>query len=100
VSREIKEKDIAWSDMILVMEDKQSTRINERYRHLELPIMHVLDIADEYEYLDNHLIEILSVRIDAILKSEWQIWRFIYFSHPDNHRYHTMMQCNNIFLSK
>lgn len=63
--RQIKEKDISWATMILVMEDAHSDRIQELFRHFDLPEMHVLHIEDEYDYLDAELVEMLQERIDG-----------------------------------
>ena len=64
--RQIKENDISWANIILVMEDAHSGRIQELYRHCDIPEMHVLHIEDEYDYLDDELIEMLHDRIDGI----------------------------------
>ncbi|MFZ6052567.1 hypothetical protein [Halocola ammonii] len=68
--RQIKENDINWSDEIFVMEDDQKARISESFRQLDLPQIHVLHIDDEYDYLDEDLIEMLEGRINSILKVE------------------------------
>ena len=65
--RQIKERDIEWSDLIFVMEDGQGTRISREFRHLELPEIEILQIEDEYEYLDEELIEMLTDRINSTL---------------------------------
>lgn len=69
--RQIKENDINWSDLIFVMEDGQGARISGNYRHLDLPPINVLHIEDEYEYLDDELIELLTERINSTLRFEW-----------------------------
>ncbi len=71
--RQIKDKDIEWADFIFVMERNQSARISKSFRHLELPDMEVLQIADEYEYLEPALIEMLIDRINATLESAYNI---------------------------
>ncbi|PZX46327.1 MULTISPECIES: protein-tyrosine-phosphatase [Algoriphagus] len=65
--RQIKERDIEWSDLIFVMEDGQGNRISGAFRHLEIPEIEVLQIEDEYEYLDEELIEMLTDRINSTL---------------------------------
>ncbi|MFH4158177.1 low molecular weight protein tyrosine phosphatase family protein [Acinetobacter bereziniae] len=53
-------KDIAWADMIFVMEQKHKQNIKEKFPQ---PLQHkkviVLDIPDEYPYMDEALIEFL-----------------------------------------
>tara|TARA_R110002072_G_scaffold143053_1_gene288977 strand:+ start:360 stop:704 length:345 start_codon:yes stop_codon:yes gene_type:complete len=71
--RQIKDKDIEWSDLIFVMEDGQGARVAVNYRHLNLPPISILHIEDEYEFLDNELIELLTERINACLKVEGHI---------------------------
>lgn len=71
--RQIKEKDIAWADLILVMEREQASRIRKTYRHMELPDIEVLHIADEYDYRDPELIEMLGERVNAVLESVYGI---------------------------
>jgi protein-tyrosine phosphatase len=65
--RLISEKDVLWSDLILVMEDKHKTRIRKLYRHLSLSPIEVLDISDDYDYLDQELIDILENKVNFIL---------------------------------
>ncbi|MGL1887146.1 MAG: protein-tyrosine-phosphatase [Reichenbachiella sp.] len=65
--RQIKERDIEWSDLIFVMEDGHKGRISGTFRHLELPELEVLHVPDEFVYLDTELIEILTDRINSTL---------------------------------
>jgi predicted protein tyrosine phosphatase len=71
--RQLSEKDVIWSDLILTMEDKQKARIKELYRHLDLPPIEVLYISDDYEYLDPALIELLEEKINSILMTLFKI---------------------------
>lgn len=71
--RQIKERDIEWSDLIFVMEDGHGSRVSGNFRHLELPEIEVLHIEDDYEYLDNELIEILNDRINSTLRIVYKI---------------------------
>jgi protein-tyrosine phosphatase len=43
------------------------------YRHLELPAIEVLNIADDYEFMDNELIEMLTDRINNTLRIVYKI---------------------------
>jgi len=66
--RKISEQDIVWTDLIFVMEHGQKARILEAYRHMHCPAIEVLNIEDEYEYLDEELIELLRDRMNESLK--------------------------------
>lgn len=72
-NRQIGDRDIIWSDLIFVMEDGQASRVSGVFRHLGLPPIHVLNIPDEYEYLDEELIDLLTDRINSTLRIEWGI---------------------------
>lgn len=67
---QISESKIEWADTIMVMEDPQKVRIREQFRHLHLPPIFVLQIEDEYEYMDEELISILQERIPETIKYE------------------------------
>ncbi len=52
--------DISWADVIFVMENKHKSRLKAQFnRLLEYKTLHVLDIPDEYQYMDEELVEIL-----------------------------------------
>ena len=52
--------DIAWADKIFVMEQKHKSRLQAQFpRALQYKEMIVLDIPDDYRYMDEELIEIL-----------------------------------------
>jgi predicted protein tyrosine phosphatase len=67
-SRQISDKDINWSDLIFVMEQGYGARILGAYRHLDIPPIENLHIDDDYEYLDDILIELLRDRINSTLR--------------------------------
>ncbi|WP_287908323.1 protein tyrosine phosphatase [Acinetobacter sp.] len=53
-------KDIAWADMIFVMEQKHKQNIKEKFaQQLQHKKVVVLDIPDDFPYMDEELIEIL-----------------------------------------
>lgn len=62
--------DIKWSSVILVMEDKHRKRIlaafpdETRYKPL-----HVLDIPDDYRFMELDLISLISSAVDPIIES-------------------------------
>lgn len=71
--QQIKDRDIDWADLILVMEDDHRRRIFDTFRQMELPTLEVLHIEDEYEYLDEELIEILHDQINKTLSVTYNL---------------------------
>ncbi|WP_338763531.1 protein-tyrosine-phosphatase [Bernardetia sp. ABR2-2B] len=66
-NRKITEKDIEWADLILVMENDLKQKIKKIYSHLEIPEIEVLNIPDEYEFMDEELIGLLIEKISSFL---------------------------------
>jgi predicted protein tyrosine phosphatase len=61
-------KDIAWADVIFVMEEEHKNRLKADFnRMLSHKPIHVLDIPDEYQYMDPNLIEELKSTVSPIL---------------------------------
>lgn len=71
--RKISENDLNWADLVFVMETGHRSKIRGLYRHLELPTIEVLNIADDYEFMDEELIEILTDRINDTLRIVYNI---------------------------
>lgn len=66
--RSIRSSDIAWADVILVMEDKHRQRILAQFPgELKFKPVHVLDIADDYRFMDAELIELLRAATEPII---------------------------------
>ncbi|TQV74359.1 low molecular weight protein tyrosine phosphatase family protein [Denitrobaculum tricleocarpae] len=52
--------DIRWADLILVMEEKHKSRIRAEFRdEVRFKALHVLDIPDDYAFMDPELVEII-----------------------------------------
>jgi predicted protein tyrosine phosphatase len=69
--RKVSEADIEWADVIFVMEDKHKSRILSDFRTAAAhKSLYVLDIPDEYKYMDPDLVEQLQVSVSAILGLE------------------------------
>lgn len=66
--RKISEKDLHWANLVFVMEDDHKATIRNLYKSINLPIIEVLGIPDEYEYMDEELIELLKSGINETLK--------------------------------
>ncbi len=60
--------DITWADIIFVMEEKHKNRLKADFsRMLTHKTIHVLDIPDEYQYMDSDLIDELESSVGSIL---------------------------------
>ena len=60
--------DIKWADIIIVMEDKHRAQLISRFpSDLKYKDMHVIDIPDDYQFMDPELIEELRSAIDPLL---------------------------------
>jgi predicted protein tyrosine phosphatase len=60
---------LGWADHVFVMERKHLDRIRQYFPDIDKtkPIM-VLDIADDYQFMDEELVEILKNRLSAFLE--------------------------------
>jgi predicted protein tyrosine phosphatase len=64
----ISEQDLRWAETIFVMEEKHKSRLVAEYgRIVENKPIHVLDIPDEYKFMDPELVEELERSVNAIL---------------------------------
>jgi len=66
--RRLTAADVAWADVIFVMESTHKQRLLERFRAdvADRPV-HVLDISDEYRFMDPELVELLETGVNAAL---------------------------------
>ncbi|WP_090609430.1 low molecular weight protein tyrosine phosphatase family protein [Parapedobacter koreensis] len=56
----VSEKTIQWADLILVMEKRHKQHLQEKFGNwIEEKDIRILDIPDEYGYMDPELVEIL-----------------------------------------
>lgn len=66
----ISSEDIRWADIIFVMEKKYRSRLVAKFsRVLGRKSIHVLDIPDEYKYMDKELVMELEARVGVYLLS-------------------------------
>jgi len=67
----VSENDLRWSQVIFVMEEKHKSRLlAEHSATLEHKPIHVLDIPDEYKFMDPELVEQLTASVARILGFE------------------------------
>ncbi|MBC7917669.1 MAG: phosphotyrosine protein phosphatase [Rhodoferax sp.] len=64
----VSEADLAWADVVFAMEEKHKSRLLAEHRDVigSKPI-HVLDIPDEYKYMDPELVEQLRTSVGETL---------------------------------
>ena len=60
-------KDIAWADIIMVMEERHKAIIKQQFHPREYKKIIVLDIADDYAYMDAELISLLQASVPPYL---------------------------------
>lgn len=66
--RRIREGDLAWADLVLVMERKYAARIRAVFADVdEMPRIESLEISDDYEFMDPELIELLRDGVEQVL---------------------------------
>lgn len=63
-------EDVRWADLILVMEDKHKSRLVAEFTRLMVgKRIHVLDIPDEYKYMDPELVQQLKQAVEPLLNA-------------------------------
>lgn len=67
--RTLRQSDISWADMIMVMEDKQMRRLRADFpQAFVFKNVHLLDIPDDYRYMDPELVQLLESAIAPLLE--------------------------------
>jgi predicted protein tyrosine phosphatase len=66
-SRRVSDGDLKWAEIVFVMEKEHRSALKKRFEGIELPSIEVLDIPDEYEYMDPRLQEVLRLTLDPEL---------------------------------
>ena len=65
--------DIGWADLVLVMENKHRQRILADFPgESKYKPMHVLDIPDEYRFMDAELVELICSAAEPLLRHEME----------------------------
>lgn len=66
--KHISVEDVQWADLILVMEEKHKSRLVAQFtRLIDGKRIHVLDIPDEYKYMDPELVQQLKEAVEPLL---------------------------------
>ena len=64
----VKAADISWADVIFVMEKKHKNRLVAKFTGLlDFKPIYILDIPDEYKYMDSELISELEQKVQPYL---------------------------------
>lgn len=64
----VSEADIRWADHIFVMEEKHQSRLRATFgRVIECKSIHVLDVPDDYKFMDAELVELLTGSVSDFL---------------------------------
>jgi predicted protein tyrosine phosphatase len=67
----VSESDLIWADVVFAMEEKHKSRLMAAHRALLTgKTIHVLDIPDEFKYMDPDLVEQLRYAVGDILGLE------------------------------
>jgi len=65
----INAKDIQWADIIFAMENKHKDRLKASFaRLLQYKKVIVLDIPDEYQYMDAELVEVVKASVEGYIE--------------------------------
>jgi predicted protein tyrosine phosphatase len=68
---QVSTEDISWAHVILVMEEKHKSRLKAEFtRLLNNKPVHVLDIPDDYRFMDPELVEMLEQSVNSLLGLE------------------------------
>ncbi len=66
--RSVSAADIRWAEHILVMEHEHKVRLKEKFREeMHHKKIHVLDIADDYQFMDPDLVALIELRVGMVL---------------------------------
>lgn len=60
-------KDIEWADTIICMEYKHQDQLQRIFNRNSLPTIVVVNIPDEFKYMDSELVELLFAEIDEVV---------------------------------
>jgi predicted protein tyrosine phosphatase len=64
--RVVTRNDLEWADIVFIMEQEHRARLRDRVGRFDCEL-HVLDIPDEYAFMDTELIALLEERVEVYL---------------------------------
>ncbi len=66
--KQVNVSDIQWADLIFVMEEKHASRLRADFRReVEPKKVYVLDIPDDYQFMDPELVELMTEIVTPII---------------------------------
>jgi predicted protein tyrosine phosphatase len=66
--KQVSIEDLRWADLIFVMEEKHKSRLVAQFTGLAAgKRIHVLDIPDDYQYMDPELVQELKEAVEPLL---------------------------------
>lgn len=66
--RRVGAADLAWADVVIVMETKHKSRLMQDHAELlTAKPLHVLDIPDDYRFMDPELVDLLQSAVPPLL---------------------------------
>jgi predicted protein tyrosine phosphatase len=66
----VSSNELKWADIVLVMEQKHKNRLTSQYPgEMRFKEIHVLDIPDNYKFMDPELVELIAASVNPILVS-------------------------------
>ena len=69
----VSQQDMEWADLILVMETRHKTRLQEMFREMQLPPIECLEIPDDFGLMDDALIDLIRVGTESQLAAKFGI---------------------------
>lgn len=73
--RRVSAKDLEWAEVVYVMEREHKTTLRERFSVLEFPVIEVLDVPDDFEYMDEALMEMLRETLEPDMAARTSLIR-------------------------
>jgi len=58
---------IEWADLIVAMERQHRSKIQQRFRSAKIKRLVVLDIPDDFSFMDERLVQLLQTRMSRFL---------------------------------
>jgi predicted protein tyrosine phosphatase len=72
--RKLRTADLEWADVVFVMESHHRSRLTDQHRDaLGRTPLHVLDIPDDYQFMDPELVGLLEDRVGWDLRNDPEI---------------------------
>lgn len=66
--RTVTAQDLKWADVIMVMESKHKQRLRSDFPgQMRFKRLHVLEIPDEYQYMDPDLVELFEAIVPTLI---------------------------------